>query len=171
MGYWGPRAIVLATVRWAERMMLRRDPGAKALCRAERLLTQCSLSTTLDRSSCLPPSSPFATPVLNSLSNLRLARPPCRLAAADSDDNYEYRHVILPKPMLKLIPKRYVVCCCLSLVLTLRSFIHLRACPRHLLYLPASPLAPTLPASLFPPLAPIIDLTSRESLKLLDARP
>ncbi|KAL1411130.1 Cyclin-dependent kinases regulatory subunit (Cell division control protein cks1) [Vanrija albida] len=24
-----------------------------------------------------------------------------------SDDKYEYRHVILPKPMLKLIPKSY----------------------------------------------------------------
>ncbi|CAK9779962.1 regulatory subunit of cyclin-dependent kinase [Cutaneotrichosporon oleaginosum] len=24
-----------------------------------------------------------------------------------SDDNFEYRHVILPKPMLKLIPKSY----------------------------------------------------------------
>ncbi|WVQ81203.1 hypothetical protein IAT38_003325 [Cryptococcus sp. DSM 104549] len=24
-----------------------------------------------------------------------------------SDDNFEYRHVILPKAMLKLIPKRY----------------------------------------------------------------
>ncbi|KDN37068.1 hypothetical protein RSAG8_10421, partial [Rhizoctonia solani AG-8 WAC10335] len=24
-----------------------------------------------------------------------------------SDDNYEYRHVILPKPLLKLIPKTY----------------------------------------------------------------
>ena len=25
----------------------------------------------------------------------------------DSDDNFEYRHVILPKQMLKLIPKEY----------------------------------------------------------------
>lgn len=25
----------------------------------------------------------------------------------DSDDRFEYRHVILPKQMLKLIPKRY----------------------------------------------------------------
>ena len=25
----------------------------------------------------------------------------------DSDDEYEYRHVILPKPLFKMIPKQY----------------------------------------------------------------
>ncbi|ODN76900.1 cyclin-dependent kinase regulatory subunit, variant [Cryptococcus amylolentus CBS 6039] len=29
------------------------------------------------------------------------------LRPLDSDDRFEYRHVILPKQMLKLIPKRY----------------------------------------------------------------
>jgi hypothetical protein len=29
-------------------------------------------------------------------------------ARTDSDDRFEYRHVILPKQMLKLIPKSYV---------------------------------------------------------------
>jgi len=33
----------------------------------------------------------------------------CRIHYSDrySDDLYEYRHVILPKPLLKLIPKDY----------------------------------------------------------------
>lgn len=29
-------------------------------------------------------------------------------ALEDNDDHFEYRHVILPKQMLKLIPKEYV---------------------------------------------------------------
>jgi cyclin-dependent kinase regulatory subunit CKS1 len=33
----------------------------------------------------------------------------CRIHYSErySDDDYEYRHVILPKPLLKLIPKQY----------------------------------------------------------------
>ena len=34
---------------------------------------------------------------------------PCRIHYSDrySDDEYEYRHVILPKPLFKMIPKTF----------------------------------------------------------------
>ncbi len=87
------------------RAAVRRDAAVPVPHLSAMAAQRTSAITEMDADTASPTlRPPRSLPPLPSAS-------PSRLAPADSDDNFEYRHVILPKPMLKLIPKRWVLFC------------------------------------------------------------